>query len=170
MRDTRSASTVKDKDDSISLRAVVTPLFRRRRLMIVSFLSIFAILVALSLLAGGSYESHISILVSRERMDPLVTTQSTNQMLGATPPLTDEEVNSEAELLQSSDLLRKVVLANGLQNQKGFSIFNLLRRGQTEEDRIARAVRGLARKLKVETPTKTNLIEVTYSSSNPAIS
>jgi uncharacterized protein involved in exopolysaccharide biosynthesis len=170
MRDIKPTPTVKDKDDSISLRAIVTPLFRRKRLLIISFLSIFAILAGLSLLAGGSYESHISILVSRERMDPLVTTQSTNQMLGATPPLTDEEVNSEAELLQSSDLLRKVVLANGLQNQKGFSIFDVLRPRQTEEDRIARAVRGLARKLKVETPTKTNLIEVTYSSSNPAIS
>ena len=118
MRDLKPTLTVKDKDDSISLRAIVTPLFRRKRLLIISFLSIFAILAGLSLLAGGSYESHISILVSRERMDPLVTTQSTNQMLGATPPLTDEEVNSEAELLQSSDLLRKVVLANGLQNQK----------------------------------------------------
>jgi uncharacterized protein involved in exopolysaccharide biosynthesis len=170
MRDTKFTPKVNDKDAYISLRALITPLFRRKRLLIISLLSIFAILVALSFLAGGSYESHISILVSRERMDPLVTAQSTNQLLGATPPLTDEEVNSEAELLQSSDLLRKVVVANGLQNPKGFSIFDLLRPRQSEEDRITRAVRGLARKLKVETPTKTNLIEVTYSSSNPALS
>ena len=121
-------------------------------------------------MAGGSYEAHTSILVSRERMDPLVTTASTQQMLGATPPLTDEEINSEAELLKSRDILEKVVLANGLENPKGNSIFDLLHAGETKEQRTARAVRGLANKIKVETPTKTNLIEVTYSSSNPAVS
>jgi uncharacterized protein involved in exopolysaccharide biosynthesis len=103
-------------------------------------------------------------------MDPLVSTQATGQLLGATPPLTDEEVNSEAELLKSTDLLRRVVIANGLQNPKGKSLLDYLRPKQTEDDRIDRAVRALARKLKVETPTKTNLIEVSYSSSNPKLS
>ena len=102
-------------------------------------------------------------------MDPLVSTASTQQMMGATVPLTDEEINSEAELLKSHDVLEKVVLANGLENPTGKSIFSLLHAGKTKEQRTARAVRGLADKLKVETPTKTNLIDVTYSASNPAV-
>ena len=34
---------------------------------------------------------------------------------------------------------------------------------------MARAVRALANQIQVETPSKTNLIEVTYSSSDPAL-
>ncbi|HEX3472630.1 MAG TPA: Wzz/FepE/Etk N-terminal domain-containing protein [Silvibacterium sp.] len=158
-----------DKDAYISLRAIMAPLLRRKRVLIGSFAVLFALLTILSLVAGSPYEAHTSILVSRERMDPLVTTASTQQMMGVTPPLTDEEINSEAELLKSHDILEKVVIANGLNNPKGKSIFDLLHPGETKEQRTARAVRGLADKIKVETPTKTNLIEVTYSSSNPAL-
>ena len=140
---------------------------RRRRLILLSFLGIFALMAVVILSKGNSYESRMSILVSREREDPLVTSLATNQMMGAVPALTDEEVNSESELLQSSDVLNKVVLANGLQKSQGKSIFDLLHPGETDEDRAARATRGLARKLKIETPTKTNLIEVSYSASNP---
>ena len=168
IREPRPRLTADDKDEYISLRAIVAPLLRRKRVLIGSFVVLFISLAILGLM-GGSYESHMSIMVSRERMDPLVTTQSTQQMLGITPPLTSEEVNSEAELLKSQDILEKVVLANGLENQKGKSIFDLFHPGETKEDRTARLVRGLANKIKVETPTKTNLIEVTYGSSNPAI-
>jgi uncharacterized protein involved in exopolysaccharide biosynthesis len=149
------------------VRDVVAPLFRRKRLILFSFLGVFALLVAAVLAAGAKYESHVSILVSRERQDPLVTSQATGQLMGSVTPLTDEEVNSEAELLVSSDVLQKVVLANGMEKSQGKSVMDLFHPGETDQDRAARAVRGLARKLKVETPTKTNLIEVTYSAGNP---
>jgi polysaccharide biosynthesis transport protein len=168
VRQPRVRPTADEKDAYISLRAMVAPLLRRKRIFIGTFVLLFVLLTILSLVMGSSYEAHISILVSRERMDPLVTTQSTQQMLGVAPPLTDEEVNSEAELLKSRDILEKVVLANGLADEKK-SIFNLLHPGETKADRTARAVRALANKIKVETPTKTNLLEVTYSAANPAL-
>jgi len=161
--------TPADEDDAyISLRAIFAPLRRRKRLLIVSFAALFALLVIISLLKGTTYEAHTSILVSRERIDPLVTSEATQQMVSVTPPLTDEEINSEVELLKSQDILEKVVLANGLDSPKSKSIFSLLHQGETKEQRTARAVRGLANKIKVETPTKTNLINVTYSSSDAA--
>ena len=87
-----------------------------------------------------------------------------------TPALTDQEVNSEAELLKSRDLLEKVVLANGIQNAHGSPfLVELPSPRETEADRVARAVRTLAKQIEVETPSKTNLIEVTYSSSDPAL-
>jgi len=165
--ETRSSSSRQDFGN-FSLRELAAPLFRRKRVLIVSFLFIFAAAALLGLLRMHNYESHMAILVSRERLDPLVTTEATNQM-GTTPALTDEEVNSEAELLKSRDVLEKVALENGMQNAHGRSFLDFFGPRQTEPDRVARAVRALADKIKVETPAKTNLIEVTYGSSDPAL-
>jgi polysaccharide biosynthesis transport protein len=158
------------KEDYITVEGIVTPLFRRRRAFLIAFVGLFLLAGSFMLLTGGSYESHVSILVSRERMDPLVSTESTNQLTGNTPPLTDEEVNSEAELLKSRDVLEEVVIATGLNHpQPGFSIGHLLHPHETDADRIARAVKALAGKIKVETPTKTDLLEVSYKSGNPQL-
>lgn len=167
-RQTRIRPTADENDATISLGAIIAPLRRRMRLWIGSFVVLFALLATLSLVKGGSYEAHTSILVSRERMDPVVSTASTQQMLGISTPLTDQEINSEVELLKSHDVLEKVVIANGLDIPKSKSIFDLLHSGETKEQRTARAVRGLTDKIKVESPTKTNLINITYGSSDPA--
>jgi uncharacterized protein involved in exopolysaccharide biosynthesis len=165
--DTRSLR----REDSInfSLRDLAAPLFRRKRVLIIAFLCIFAASALLGLLRLHIYESHMAILVSHERLDPLVTTEATNQMNTMTPALTDEEVNSEAELLKSRDVLEKVVLANSMQKAHGSRFLDFFRPRQKEADRVARSVRALASKIKVETPAKTNLIEVTYSSPDPAV-
>ena len=154
---------------NISLRDLAAPMFRRKRVLIATFLFIFAAAALLGLSRLHNYESHMAILVSRERVDPLVTTEATNQVAATTPALTDEEVNSEAELLKSRDVLEKVVLANGLEKQHKKSFLDLFRPKRDQADRIARAVRTLAAKIKAETPPKTNLIEVTYSSPDPAL-
>ena len=74
---------------NFSLRDLAAPLFRRKRVLIVTFLFIFAAAALLGLLRLHNYESHMAILVSRERLDPLVTTEATNQMVATTPALTD---------------------------------------------------------------------------------
>jgi uncharacterized protein involved in exopolysaccharide biosynthesis len=161
--------TVREDPASISLRDLAAPLFRKRRALTVAFFVVFAAAALVGLLRLHNYESHMAILVSRERLDPLVTTEATSQMVTMTPALTAEEVNSEAELLKSRDVLEKVVLANGIQQAHGNRLLNFLRPQRTEADRVARAVRALADRIKVDTPAKTNLIEVTYSSSDPAL-
>jgi uncharacterized protein involved in exopolysaccharide biosynthesis len=161
--------TVREDPASISLRDLAAPLFRKRRALTVAFFVVFAAAALVGLLRLHNYESHMAILVSRERLDPLVTTEATSQMVTMTPALTAEEVNSEAELLKSRDVLEKVVLANGIQQAHGNRLLNFLRPQRTEADRVARAVRALADRIKVDTPAKTNLIEVSYSSSDPAL-
>jgi uncharacterized protein involved in exopolysaccharide biosynthesis len=153
---------------TFSLRDLTAPLFRRKRFLIVTFLFLFAAAALLGLQRLHKYESRMEILVSRERLDPLVTTEATSQMGAMTPALTDQEVNSEAELLRSRDLLEKVVLANGIQNTHGSPFLNFFR-PRAKTDRVARAVGTLAKQIEVEAPPKTNLIEVTYSSSDPAL-
>jgi uncharacterized protein involved in exopolysaccharide biosynthesis len=156
----------KEERMSFTMRDLAAPLFRRKRVLLLTFLFVFAVAALLGLLRLHKYESHMAILVSRERLDPLVTTEATNQM-GNTPALTDQEVNSEAELLKSRDLLEQVVLANNMQKPQGKSLLSFLHPQQSEADLVARAVRGLAAQIGVDTPSKTNLIEVTYSSSDP---
>lgn len=154
--------------DHLTMGDIVAPFRRRWKQFLLFCCGLFALLGLRIMLGGPTYQSSTAFLVTRERMDPLVTPQSTNQGAVTSPPLTDEEINSEVELIKSDDLLRRVVLANGLQKPKGTSLLDLIRGKQTEADLTDRAVRGLATKLKVETPTKTNLIRVTYNSSNPS--
>jgi len=160
------------REDSVnlSLRDLAAPLFRRKRVLIATFLVGFITVILAGILVPPQFASHMAILVNRERLDPLVTTEATTQLLTTSNPLSEEEINSEAELLKSSDVLEKVVLANGLQNAHRNILIRLLLRKQDEADRVARAVSTLAKKLKVEPAIKTNLIEVTYSSSDPRLS
>jgi uncharacterized protein involved in exopolysaccharide biosynthesis len=146
---------------SVSLRDLAAPLFRRKRVLAATFLLVFALAV-IGLMRLHKYESHMEILVGRERADPLVTTEATSPVGDSTPVLTAEEVNSEAELLKSRDVLENVVMANDARSESQSG-----RLDQAEADRLARGVRELASNIKVDTSAKTHLIGVTYSSSNP---
>jgi succinoglycan biosynthesis transport protein ExoP len=164
-------SRTSDRGDfaGMSLRDLAAPLFRQKRSLIIAFCSVFAIATIVGLLRMHTYESHMAILVSRERMDPLVSTEAASQVVTMNPALTSEEVNSEAELLKSRDVLEKVVVSNGMQNGGGNSLLNFLRPSQTQADRIARSVRSLAEHIKVETGAKTNLIQLSYRSTDPRL-
>ena len=167
MKQTPQAYVVNSNSRDLTLRDIISPLFRRKKLIITSFVVIFVVIMLLAVIAGPSYSSRMAILVNRERLDPLVSSQATTQLVTADNPVTPEEINSEVELLQSRDVLDKVVTANHLDQKTGFSIFDLLSPGQTQQDRHEKAIKNLAKKLKVEAIVKTNLIEVTYKSSDP---
>jgi uncharacterized protein involved in exopolysaccharide biosynthesis len=163
-------SSHREASVSFSLRDLATPLFRRKRVLITTFLVAFVTVILAGILVPPQFTSQMAILVNRERLDPLVTTQATSETFNVDSPLSQEEINSEAELLKSSDVLEKVVLANGLQNSHENVFIQALLPKRNKADRVARAVRALAKQLKVEPAIKTNLIEVTYSSSDPQLS
>ena len=149
-----------------SARDVVAVLFRQRRLATTSFA---AILVA-ALIYGcliPAYEAHMKVLIGHGRVDPVMTPQA-----NMTPPfgpqeVSEEELNSEVELLRDEELLRKVVRANGLADRDPFHSFRI---GRNDEDvRIERSVRRLAKRLSIEPLRKTNLIQVSYQSSDPVL-
>ena len=170
MKDLESESSINERAPDISLRDLAAPLFRRKRVLISTFLVALVLVLLAGIILPPEYTSHMSILVNRERVDPLVTTQSTTQMITPSAAVSEEEINSEAELLKSRDVLERVVLANGLEKQHGHSFLDLFRPKQDEADRVERAVRSLAKTIKVEAGTKTNIIEVSYSSPNPRLS
>jgi uncharacterized protein involved in exopolysaccharide biosynthesis len=153
---------------SLTLRDLAMPLFRGKRVLIATFLVVFAIAALLGLLFFHKYESHMEILVSRERLDPVGTTTNGASQAGPAPALTYREVESDGALVTTRDLLEQVVLANGLQNRHAGILFKFFHPRQTEADRVARAMQALGSQIQVEVAPETNLVKVTYSSSDPA--
>jgi uncharacterized protein involved in exopolysaccharide biosynthesis len=88
------------------------------------------------------------------------------------PALTEEDINSEVGLLQSQDLLEKVVVACGLEDRMHPSIVSTLfhMRKMTPEEKRAAAVDKLRRDLRIEPIKKSFLISVSYASTDPQLS
>jgi uncharacterized protein involved in exopolysaccharide biosynthesis len=92
---------------TLSMRDLVGIVFRRRRVIILSFAGLLAgTLLAIKFLPP-TYEAQMKILVERERVDPVVSTNANNSV--ADHGLTENEVTSEVELFQSRDSLQKAV-------------------------------------------------------------
>jgi len=136
--------------------------FRQKRLMINTFLGVFSLAILLAAIWPSKYQSEMKILVRHERADNMVTPDREQPMQLRTE-VSDEELQSEAELLNSRDLLTKVVVACDLQ-QTGDRL-----RSTKDDERTTRAVVKLANDLKVEPIKLTNLISVKYSSRDPQL-
>lgn len=145
------------RPNRLTARDVAAIIFRHKAIPLLCFVVVL-LWVALSGVLRANYRSQMKILVRRERVDPMVTSQPNAPQLGR-EEVTEAELNSEVELLNSSDLLRKVVLATGLHNAES---------GEPEI-RMAKAIRGLSGKLHIAPLPKTNVIVVTYESSQPAL-
>jgi len=153
----------------ITLRDLVAPLFRRKRAMIGAFIAFTILSCLAAYLLSNSYKVRMEILVNRERVDPSVTAQTTSGGPTTQLPLTEEEVNSETEILVSPDLLKQVVLANNLQDRERKSIVAWIINPQNEDWYVSRAVGHLAKGLNIEVVKKTNMIGITYKSTDPKI-
>jgi uncharacterized protein involved in exopolysaccharide biosynthesis len=150
-----------------TMRDVLTPLFRRRRLVLLSFCGILGGALLWALLSPKQYQAQMKILMKRERVDNALVPTKGNDV-------TEEEINSEVELLKSRDLMEKVVLQSGLDRLKQgfFGTQDVLSgsRGDSERDRrISAAVQVLEKRLQVSLVKKTNLINVTYEASDPRL-
>jgi uncharacterized protein involved in exopolysaccharide biosynthesis len=151
-----------------TLRDLIGPLFRNKRPLAISFFVLLAGAVVGAIVMSGQYKASMEIFVNRQRLDPLVTSEATVQTANP-PPVSEEEINSEVELLKSSELLRQVVLANGLQEREKQTLLASLLPRQKDDWYVARAVERLSKKLGTEVVKKTDVIAVSYKSSDPQI-
>jgi len=147
---------------TFTTRDLVAMGFRHRRALLISF---FAVLVGTAITAEimPRYEAHTEILVHRERVDPVVSAQPGSPMV-VNDFVTEEQLNSEAELLKSDDVLRPVVMATGLEKEHLTSFFFFRRK---PEEAVFKAVANLKSSLRVEALPKTNVIKVTLPSTDP---
>lgn len=148
---------------SFTLRDVATVAFRRRRMALLSF---FGVLLG-AILYGvfwPKYKSETEILVRRDRVDPVVTSQQTNPVL-VSDAISEEEMNSEVEVIKSQDVLRKIVIDCGLDHLQDHWWLG----HSNPEKQIAGAIEGLRSNLIVEALTKSNVIRVTFISRDPKL-
>jgi uncharacterized protein involved in exopolysaccharide biosynthesis len=103
----------------------------------------------------------MKILALRQRSDAMVTSSANAPSQYSNDQVSEEDLNSEVELLNSEDLLRKVVLTTGLSGNSGSPT------DRASEVRIATAVRKLSKDLKIEPLRKTNVISVHYQARDP---
>jgi uncharacterized protein involved in exopolysaccharide biosynthesis len=143
-----------------TLRDIIAVLFRQRWPMLAVF-ALVVIAVAVSGLWIPKYEAQMKILALRQRSDAMVTPSANAPDQFSNDQVSEEDLNSEVELLNSDDLLRKVVLTTGLAGQTGSSA------DSGSEVRIAMAVRRLGKDLKIEPIRKTNVISVSYEDRDP---
>jgi uncharacterized protein involved in exopolysaccharide biosynthesis len=139
-------------------RELAATLFRRPRLVGGTFAFLF-LAAMLCAFFSARYESHFMVLLRRGRYDPIVSSQPASPMDFTRPDITEEELNSEVELLRDEDLLVQVVRVAGLLPA---GLPNAERAAEIEQH-----VRRISRGLNVEALKKSNLIRVTYKDSSP---
>ena len=161
----KNALTTGIGGNSFSLRDGAGALFRRKWLVLLIFFTVIAGTIAVTLLLPNKYDSRLKILVKNQRVDVAITPEATS---GAPAPAVDNDVsenqiNSEIELLSSKDLLMKVAKDCGLDKQA----FPFWRKSMTDAERLEQAANDLAKDLVMSPVRKANVITVTYTSNSP---
>lgn len=90
-----------------TLRDLLAVLFRQSRLAFVSFMAIFLTVLGYGIFAP-SFQAHMSVLVRRGRVDPQVTPAPTPSPILQRDEISEEELNSQVELLRDDEILRPV--------------------------------------------------------------
>ncbi len=143
---------------SILPRELAATLFRRPKLVTGSF-GIFLFATMAIVLLSPRYESHFKVLLRRGRFDPVVSSQPPSLMDLTRPDISEEELNSEVELLRDEDLLKQVVTMSGL--------IPADTPAAAREAEIEHAARKVARRLDVDSLKKSDLIQVSYKDADP---
>jgi len=152
--------------DSPTMREFLVVVFRQGKLFACVSGLVF-ILAVVYAFAGTTYRAHVKVLVRRGRSDPPAAAQANAPPDFSRVEVTEEELNSEVELLKDDDVLRRVVRQNDLAAHDWLRWF---RPHESEAARVERAAKKLAARLKVEPIKKTSLIAVSYDSSDPQVS
>jgi uncharacterized protein involved in exopolysaccharide biosynthesis len=152
------------RPSSFTTRDVAAIGFRHKRVMMLSFLGVFVGVTLSWLVLPSKYRSETKLLVKRERVDPVITPDKAAQMTFR-DTVSEEEINSEVELITSQDVLQQVVTSCRL-DRKGF-LSSMVHPFATEQNRIDHAVADLRSDLELEVLKKTNVISIAYESRSP---
>src|SRR5882672_9480754 len=161
---------------SFTLRDLVGMAFRRRRVIILAFAGLMAGFILAILVLPPTYEAEMKILVQRERVDPVVSTEP--NVSQSDRNLTLDEITSEVELCQSRDSLEKTVVDCGLYEPRNrwsigaieLRVLGALGLAADKDTRIYKAVLKMETKdLQVIPLNASDIIKVTYQSESPRL-
>ena len=139
--------------------SLLQALLRAKYIILGTFLLVAACVVAVLMVRPKKYEAHMSFLVRNERADLLVSTDAQQNSIQH-GDITEEDMNSEAELLGSSELLQGVVEACNLDSEY------LNASGQNRPAAIEKATGKLSKNLVITPVRKSALITVDYTSND----
>ena len=161
---------------SYTLRDLVGMAFRRRRVIVLSFAGLMAGSLLAILTLPPTYEAEMKILVQRDRVDPVVSTEP--NVSQSDHNLTLDEIASEVELFQSRDSLEKTVVDCGLYEPRNpwslgaieLRMLGALGLAPDKQKRIYKAVLKMETKdLQVIPLNASDVIKVTYQSQSPQV-
>ena len=153
--------------NSITLRDGASALFRRRALVLFTFLAVVLGTAIVTYLLPNKYESRMKILVKNQRVDVAITPQATGGApLGVESEVSENQINSEIELLTSRDLLAQVAKDCGLA-QAGTASF--WKKRIPEPERLEKAAADLSKDLVITPVKKANVISISYSANSPEV-
>ncbi len=166
-----------DEQHPLTLRDIVQAVFRHKRAVIICFSALFVATILYCFVLPPKYESETKILIQKDtRLDPMVSTLAEQQIpMSARNEVTEEEINSEVEVILSDDVLHKVVATLGADNMKAPGIPNpiswltALIEGNDPQKKIAEEVDDLQHKLDVEPVKKSNIITITFDKRSPTL-
>jgi uncharacterized protein involved in exopolysaccharide biosynthesis len=116
--------------------------------------------ILVALLLPNRYKSHLEILVKNERANSLISGGDQTQGLVYLNDISEAQINTEIELLNSGDLLREAVKRCQLEDLVSPSVIDPQRR-------LEIAFRDLQAALTVAPAHRSDVIEVTYQSADP---
>jgi uncharacterized protein involved in exopolysaccharide biosynthesis len=150
-----------------TVRDLLAPIFRYKWAGLLTSIAVLTMTTAMVLLSPKQYIAEMKVLVKRERVDPIVSADR-NGTPQRGSDVTEDELNSEVELLKSRDLLEEVAVASGLYKPNGRAGAG---RSVRPHDRaeISQIVRHLQASISVSPVRRTTLIRITYRSSDPAL-
>lgn len=166
----------KGTQSTLAPRRFFTVVFRRRKLIGLSFIGVFLGVVLAIILLPDQYQAEMKVLIERMRFD-MVVTAATKDQVDPQPQLSvlsEEDVNTEVDMLQSEDLLENVVTTCRLEEGLTWWRKALPKPLQhifwpDRNTRIGYAVQTLLNNLTVLPPNQSNLIKVTYINSDPKV-
>lgn len=147
------------QQDSFSSRHILEAVFRHRRLWLLVTVGVFSLSVAYTILRPRQYRSEMDILVQNTRADQQITPSRVNGTIEING-VTEEQINSEIQLLQSHSLASSVVDPEWKNRPIGSM-------SQAEQKAHDKAVEKFEKGLNVDLVRKSNVIHATYVASDP---
>jgi uncharacterized protein involved in exopolysaccharide biosynthesis len=155
----------------MSVRDGVSVLFRHKLLIFTTFLMVAGGTAVATLLMPNEYESRMKILVKNTRSDVPITPERTTGTAGTyfENEVSENQINSEIELLTSEDLLKQVATECGLYGASSSisAKLGLKEAPRTQAAQVEEASKQLVKDLVINPVKKANIIEVRYSSGSP---
>lgn len=158
----------KNIDESIllpTLRDILSPLFRHKRLVIGTFCGVFLFSVLIAWRwASHYYVAHMQVIVEQNRNDPAITTAQSSSVSSSKSVSTDQ-ISSEVALLKGSDMYREIVVTCGLVSDVRWSPSDLFISPTPERKKamnLEKAAMAVGGGVKVEAEKTSNVINVKY--------